>query len=386
MFRDPVCSTFRKILVASIFGIGVFLIPNGAQSATNNSATLQWAANQESDLAGYRVYHGLTSGNYGSPRDVGVTSSYEYTSLESNKTHYFSVTAYDTYGNESPPSFEVFKTVNASDGGGTPVMAWTAAGQNLGGNWTNSGYNNMSFRVLLEGAVISASGSTVQLTLRGRTSGSYTMENISLVKRVGSTLNGMGPLTPVTFNGGATSVTVPQTERVTSDPIPFDLVAGQDVFLTFWVPSGAPGAYLSGGDTNHGLDNSGTRIKAGRINWEGLTIYKAWANVYDIELLEVLGESGVPSITSQPGNVAVAATATATFTVRATEATGYQWRRNGVDITSGGTSASYTTLPTTTAQSGDIFDVVVSNSAGSVTSASGHPSHYRKKQSIIYFD
>jgi hypothetical protein len=55
MFRDPVCSTFRKILLASILGIAVFLIPAGVQSATNKSATLQWAPNQESDLAGYRV-------------------------------------------------------------------------------------------------------------------------------------------------------------------------------------------------------------------------------------------------------------------------------------------------------------------------------------------
>src|SRR5210317_1132911 len=109
MFRDPTCSTFRKILVASVFSASMFLIPGGVQSATINSATLQWAPNQESDLAGYRVYHGTTPGNYGSPRDAGMTSSYQYDNLESNKTHYFSVTAVDEAGNESPPSPEVSK-------------------------------------------------------------------------------------------------------------------------------------------------------------------------------------------------------------------------------------------------------------------------------------
>jgi hypothetical protein len=87
------------------------MIPNGVHSATSNSATLQWAANQEGDLAGYRVYHGTTSGIYGGPQNVGMTPSYQYTNLEPNKTHYFSVTAFDTAGNESPPSPEVSKTI-----------------------------------------------------------------------------------------------------------------------------------------------------------------------------------------------------------------------------------------------------------------------------------
>ncbi len=69
MFCDPECSTFRKIVLASIFAVGMFLIPNDVQSATSNSATLQWAANSESDLAGYRVHRGTTSKIYGSPLD-----------------------------------------------------------------------------------------------------------------------------------------------------------------------------------------------------------------------------------------------------------------------------------------------------------------------------
>ena len=114
MFCDPACSTVRKILISSVFGVGVCLIPNGVQSATSNSATLQWAANQESDLAGYRVYHGLTSGSYPSSQNVGKTTTYQYASLELNKTHYFSVTAYDTSGNESSPSQEVSKTLTGT--------------------------------------------------------------------------------------------------------------------------------------------------------------------------------------------------------------------------------------------------------------------------------
>jgi hypothetical protein len=76
-----------------------------------------------------------------------------------------------------------------------------------------------------------------------------------------------------------------------------------------------------------------------------------------------------PSITTQPANETVTAGQTATFTMVAggTAPLGYQWRKNAVNI-SGATSASYTTPATATTDSGSTFDVVVSNTAGSVTS------------------
>src|SRR5436190_442922 len=76
-----------------------------------------------------------------------------------------------------------------------------------------------------------------------------------------------------------------------------------------------------------------------------------------------------PSITTQPANKTVNPGETATFSVTATGRAPlrYQWRKNGVNIT-GATSASYTTPPTTAADNGSLFSVVVSNSAGSATS------------------
>jgi len=76
-----------------------------------------------------------------------------------------------------------------------------------------------------------------------------------------------------------------------------------------------------------------------------------------------------PYITTQPTNQTVTAGQTATFNVTAsgTAPFSYQWQKNGADIT-GATSASYTTPATTTADSGEQFRVVVSNSAGNATS------------------
>ncbi len=77
-----------------------------------------------------------------------------------------------------------------------------------------------------------------------------------------------------------------------------------------------------------------------------------------------------PSITTQPQNQTVTVGATATFTVTAagTAPLSYQWRKNAVNI-SGATSASYTTPATVAADNGKLFSVVVTNTAGSVTSS-----------------
>ena len=85
--------------------------------------------------------------------------------------------------------------------------------------------------------------------------------------------------------------------------------------------------------------------------------------------LMVNAAAAAPSITTQPVNQTVTVGQTATFTVVATGTAplSYQWQKNGTAI-SGATSASYTTAATTSSDNGAQFVVVVSNSAGSVTS------------------
>ncbi len=76
-----------------------------------------------------------------------------------------------------------------------------------------------------------------------------------------------------------------------------------------------------------------------------------------------------PSITAQPVSQTVTAGQTATFSVTAsgTAPLRYQWQRNGGAI-GNATSPSYTTPATSTSDNGAQFTVVVTNSAGSVTS------------------
>jgi hypothetical protein len=86
--------------------------------------------------------------------------------------------------------------------------------------------------------------------------------------------------------------------------------------------------------------------------------------------LTVNAAAVAPSITTQPASQTVTAGQTAMFSVVATGTAplSYQWRKNTVNI-SGATGASYTTPATTTADNNSKFDVIVSNSAGSMTSA-----------------
>lgn len=79
--------------------------------------------------------------------------------------------------------------------------------------------------------------------------------------------------------------------------------------------------------------------------------------------------AAAPSITTQPSNQTVTVGSTATFSVEATGTTplSYQWQKGTMPI-AGATSAGYTTAATTSSDNGSQFEVIVTNSLGSVTS------------------
>lgn len=83
----------------------------------SNATTLSWNAPTTNadgtaltDLAGYKVYYGTSSGNYSLSVDIGNITGTVISSLESGNWC-FAVTAYDTSGNESAYSAETCKTI-----------------------------------------------------------------------------------------------------------------------------------------------------------------------------------------------------------------------------------------------------------------------------------
>ncbi|WP_341679256.1 beta-1,3-glucanase family protein [Niveibacterium sp. SC-1] len=93
---------------------------------------------------------------------------------------------------------------------------------------------------------------------------------------------------------------------------------------------------------------------------------------YSLWEFEVYGNgvATAPSITTQPAAQTVVAGASAHFSVIADGSAplAYQWQKNGVAI-SGATGSAYDTPATTAADNGASYRVVVSNAAGSITSA-----------------
>jgi hypothetical protein len=84
-----------------------FLLIFANQTVHAASIYLIWDENEESDLWGYRIYHGTSFENYGSPTDAGKLTSFELSGLIEGRTYYIALTAYDTSNNESEKTDEV---------------------------------------------------------------------------------------------------------------------------------------------------------------------------------------------------------------------------------------------------------------------------------------
>ena len=88
--------------------------PPASISSPTGSATLSWTSNSEADLAGYKLYVGTAPGRYtyaGSPVIIGLMGSYTISGLPMGQTYYFSLSAFDSSGNESGLSTEVSKSI-----------------------------------------------------------------------------------------------------------------------------------------------------------------------------------------------------------------------------------------------------------------------------------
>src|SRR5438552_7783903 len=81
----------------------------------SNSAGLAWDAVTAPSLSGYRLYFGTAPGTYlqalGQGISVGNVTTYTVMGLASGTRYYFAVTDFDTLGNESSYSNEVFKDI-----------------------------------------------------------------------------------------------------------------------------------------------------------------------------------------------------------------------------------------------------------------------------------
>ena len=78
-----------------------------AASITNAGVILEWNANNEPDIAGYKLFYGTASHTYTAQRDVGKVTHAVVPELTLGAAYFFALTAYNTAALESKLSTEV---------------------------------------------------------------------------------------------------------------------------------------------------------------------------------------------------------------------------------------------------------------------------------------
>ncbi|HTQ58885.1 MAG TPA: choice-of-anchor D domain-containing protein [Candidatus Solibacter sp.] len=192
------------------------------------------------------------------------------------------------------------------------------------------------------------------------------------------TITSNDPQTPtiaISLTGTATSSPVAPT--ITTQPVNQTVTAGQTATFTVVAGGTAPLSYQwqKNGVNIAGATGTSYTTPATATTDSGSTFRVVVTNTAgnvtsNAANLTVTAAAVAPTITTQPMNQTVTAGQTATFTVVAggTTPLSYQWQKNGANI-AGATGASYTTPATATTDSGLTFDVIVSNTAGTVTSS-----------------
>src|SRR3989442_5140630 len=206
----------RALFVACVLTVLCSLAPAVANAA---QVALAWDANTDPDLAGYKLYYGLSSGSYQSSVDVGNLTSYTLSGLLDGRIYYFAATAYNLNLNESGFSNEVSKAI-ADVTPPTVSMTAPAAGATVSGTMTVSASATDNVGIV-----------GVQLKLDGVNLGAEDTTNAYSISW-NSTLaaNGTHTLTAVardaagnTATSAAVSVTVDNTPPIISSVSAFNI-------------------------------------------------------------------------------------------------------------------------------------------------------------------
>jgi len=324
--------------------------PTGPSATAGNAqATLTWTSS--SGAVSYNVYRSTVGGGEGNtPFQTGISStSFTDTGLSNGTAYFYQVTAVNTVG-ESGKSSEVSATplvtgalVLAINAGGAAAGPFVADTDFSGG----AAYANTD--VINTSNVVNPAPQAVYQSERYGNTFTYTIPNL---------VSGASYVVRLHFSEIYWSNVGSRLFNVSINGI--QVLSNFDIF-----------AIASGKDIANVQQFSASADGNGKITIQFTTI-KDNAKVSGIEILTSTPSSApvAPTITTQPQSLTVTVGQTATFSVTAsgTAPLSYQWTRNGTNI-SGATSASYTTPATVAGDNGAVFAVVVTNSAGSVTSS-----------------
>lgn len=245
-----------------------------------------------------------------------------------------------------------------------PASATVAAGQAATFSVTASGVPAPTYQWLRNGAAIPGATGVSYTLANAQLADSGAKFSVTVANAAGSVTSSAATLTvnavAPTITAQPSNQTVPGGQSAT-----FSVTASGTPAPTYqWQRNGTPIAGATGSSytlANAQLSDSGAQFSVVVSNSAGsVTSHAATLTVTAV----------APTITAQPASLTVAAGASASFSVTASgmPAPTYQWQRNGVAI-AGATAATYTLATVASSDNGAQFSVVVSNSAGSVTSS-----------------
>ncbi len=106
MVRNVTCDViFTKLIVSIIILLTPVSLYAGNVTLTWDPPTTNTDETPLTDLAGYKIHHGIEKGNYTHITDIGNVSEYQINNLTEGLTYYFVITAYDL---SVPPNESVF--------------------------------------------------------------------------------------------------------------------------------------------------------------------------------------------------------------------------------------------------------------------------------------
>src|SRR5580692_524670 len=249
-----------------------------------------------------------------------------------------------------------------------PSNQTVTAGQTATFSVMVSGTSPFTYQWLKNNANISgatAASYTTPATLAADTGAKF---DVIVSNSAGSATSAMATLT---VNAAAVAPTI------TMQPANQSVTAGQTATFSVTATGTAPLTYQwrknsvnINGATAASYTTPATVSGDNGAQFDVVVSNSAGSRTSNMATLTVNAAAVAPTITTQPANQTVTVGQTATFSVTATGTAPltYQWQKNSVNI-SGATAASYTTPATVSGDNGAKFDVIVSNAAGSQTSA-----------------
>ena len=329
---------------------------------TTASSQVVWTTNVPADSS---IDYGTTTA-YGksTPIDSTMVTNHQLTisGLAAGTTYYYQVNSTDSKNDHGKSGghtvktagFSIAGTISPATGGSGATLALSGAASattttDSTGNYTFVGLANGTYTISPSHAGFTFTPSSQSMTVNG------------------------GNDTGVNFTDSPAAV----APTITTQPVNQTVTAGQTASFAVVAAGTAPlsyqwqknGANIAGA-TAASYTTPVTTTGDSGSTFDVVVSNTAGTVTSSAATLTVNAAAVAPTITTQPANQTVTAGQTASFAVVAagTAPLSYQWQKNGANI-AGATAASYTTPVTTTGDSGSTFDVVVSNTAGTVTSA-----------------